>query len=191
MGDFQIRGPDSTVVAAVEAEFERELARTGSDDEADDRCANGLADGEIVYGAMQPASLYGQPGLRASGAHACIVETRPSKKRKPATPFGYESDMGMDRGHLVAYTFGGSNLAANIVPLYSRVNQTDMRDSVEAATAAAVRSGQKVAYDVTPIYVGGSPIPVAIQVHAVGTGGFKCNIIIANYRDEDGQRSSC
>src|SRR5262249_19905460 len=72
------------------------------------RGGNGLADGRVGYGPMQPARLGGRTGQRATGAAACIVRVRPSGPRSPATPFGFNNQT-MDRSHLLAYILFGSD----------------------------------------------------------------------------------
>lgn len=110
--------------------------------------------------------------------------------REPAVPFGYDSST-MHRSHLLACSLGGTSDVQNIVPLYAFVNTPLMYRGYEAAEARAVRSGQRVFYEAQPLYDGNSPIPWSVQIHARGSGGFTCDVILYNQAGKGGQRSTC
>lgn len=40
--------------------------------------------------------------------------------------------------------------------------------------------GQTIEYTVKPIYRGDNPIPVAVSIDAVGSGGFQLHVVIPN-----------
>jgi hypothetical protein len=54
-----------------------------------------------------------------------------------------------------------------------------MRD-FEAQVASAVRSGQTVKYEVTPIYRGTELVPRAVTLRAAGSGGFRLDVTVLN-----------
>ena len=86
---------------------------------------------------------------RATGAEACL-KGRVADLDDDArfTPPGFKA--GMDRGHLIARMFGGSNTKPeNFVPLYPNANQIQMK-AIENEIAARVNRGETVYYAVTP-----------------------------------------
>jgi hypothetical protein len=87
------------------------------------------------------------------------------------------------RGHLLGRQLGGSGEnPANLVTLYQqRANTPVMRD-YETMVADAVRSGQTVHYEVTPLYASPTDTgpPRAIRLRAQGDHGFRLDVEIAN-----------
>jgi hypothetical protein len=85
------------------------------------------------------------------------------------------------RGHLIARSLGGSGTdSRNLVTLFNRgANSPVMRD-FEAQVASAVRSGQTVKYEVTPIYRGTELVPRAVTLRAAGSGGFRLDVTVLN-----------
>ncbi|WP_229693947.1 DNRLRE domain-containing protein [Lentzea pudingi] len=111
---------------------------------------------------------------RATGAEACLVgQVRERDESARFTPPGFKD--GMDRGHLIARMFGGSNTKPeNFVPLYPYANQREMR-SIEDEVARRVRRGERVYYAVTPIYTQHTGpdmgIPAAVHIYAYSSSG--------------------
>ncbi|MFI9380090.1 LamG-like jellyroll fold domain-containing protein [Kutzneria sp. NPDC052558] len=161
------------------------------EDDDEDECLDGSAATDIaVNDPMQqftwngqgyyPYKTPGKPTFRATGGHVCLSSTRPSKKRTPYTPVGYQS--GDNRSHLIGYQFWGSNGRTNIVPLEETVNQDDM-EPVEGTIADAVGKNKntRIYLDVKAVYVNpNSGTPTAVIIDAVGNGGFSCQVTIVN-----------
>jgi len=87
------------------------------------------------------------------------------------------------RGHLFGRQLGGSGEnPANLVTLYQeRANTPVMRD-YETMVADAVRGGQTVHYEVTPLYASPTDTgpPRAVRLRAQGDHGFRLDVEIAN-----------
>lgn len=79
----------------------------------------------------------------------------------------------LERGHLISKQFGGRGIQANLVPMYHRVNQVEMRN-VEKQVEAYAKQGKDVQYSVEAIYgtpPGGHPsIPEFIKVDIIVDG---------------------
>ncbi|MET9652164.1 LamG-like jellyroll fold domain-containing protein [Streptomyces sp. NPDC006460] len=83
-------------------------------------------------------------------------------------PRGWKPGEGLQRGHLIAKSLGGSGEdPRNLVPLYHRSNAPDM-SKVEADLAKRVETGETLYYSVTPEYIGNNPIPVRIHMGWIG-----------------------
>jgi len=68
-----------------------------------------------------------------------------------ATPPGFVTNSGLDRGHLVGGQLGGPGSADNVVPLDASTNKGEMKTK-ENATVKAVLAGNLIRYNVTPQY---------------------------------------
>ncbi|WP_258024269.1 LamG-like jellyroll fold domain-containing protein [Streptomyces bambusae] len=97
-------------------------------------------------------------------------------------PRGWSPGGGLQRGHLIAKSVGGSGEdARNLVPLYNKSNAPDM-SSIEARIARRVESGETIYYSVTPEYVGDDPIPVRIHIGWIGNREGAGYAVVKNYR---------
>jgi hypothetical protein len=86
----------------------------------------------------------------------------------------------LDRAHLWAKRFGGSGYNnRNLAIVLKHVNQGIM-DRYEDQIAAAVASGEIVAFRVTPVYRCVARYPYAITLEATGSRGFNLNVSIFN-----------
>jgi len=86
----------------------------------------------------------------------------------------------LDRGHLIAKLFGGRGIQANLVPLFKRVNQIEMR-AIERDVAKLVAShGKAVEYTVEAIYGAHPSIPEFIQIVAKVDGKIRIDALIKN-----------
>jgi len=88
----------------------------------------------------------------------------------------------MNRGHLIAYSLGGSNLEPkNFVPLYRTPNYPVMYWRVEDIVRQRVEAYQEqVYYSVTPRYDGLDPIPYRLDFQIYTSGGYEKNCFIQN-----------
>jgi RHS repeat-associated protein len=86
-----------------------------------------------------------------------------------------------NRSHLLANRLGGSgDIYENIVTMYARPNQIEMR-AHEAEVAAAVASCEVVTYVVVPHYTGTGTLPVSdVSMDAVGDRGFARSWTVEN-----------
>lgn len=110
---------------------------------------------------------------RATAAEGCFkgeVADRDGSARH--TPTGFSE--GMDRGHLIANRFGGSNTKPeNIVPLYWEVNQHDMTVA-EDDVADRLNRGERVYYYVEAVYrdgVNDEYVPDSINIYVSSESG--------------------
>jgi hypothetical protein len=84
------------------------------------------------------------------------------------------------RGHLLASMLGGSgDEAANLVTIFQSMNNSAMK-RLEYMMRDAVRAGETLTINITPIYNGTSGIPRGINVVATGNRGFNINQTILN-----------
>jgi hypothetical protein len=126
-----------------------------------------------------PGKRRGWPAMRATGGTACIGALNGDKRKRPQTPVGYISGQ-HDRSHLIGHQFGGSNKRINIVPLDKEVNETDML-GIENEVAKAIANGNRVYYRVVANYAKpDDAVPVSITIHARGSQGFQCDVVIRN-----------
>ncbi|MFG2417185.1 LamG-like jellyroll fold domain-containing protein [Streptomyces goshikiensis] len=83
-------------------------------------------------------------------------------------PRGWKTKQGMQRGHLIAKSLGGSGEdLRNLVPLYNKANSPDM-SNYERNIARRVQRGETVYYSVTPEYSGDNPVPVRVHLGWIG-----------------------
>lgn len=126
-----------------------------------------------------PGKRLGWPAERATGGTACLGSLSRDKRKRPQTPVGYVSGQ-HDRSHLIGHQFGGSNKRINIVPLDKEVNETDML-GVENEIAKAIQDGNRVYYRVVANYTNANDaVPSSVTIHARGSNGFQCDVIIFN-----------
>jgi hypothetical protein len=130
---------------------------------------------------MGPGAIYGPLDSlgRTTGAAATITKsmlntgTRAASRIKPA---GFVDGETHARGHLIAKLLGGSGSnEGNLATMFTRANSPTMR-GLEKKVADAVRSGQTVRYQVTPIYRGTELIPRGITLRATGSGAQPLNL---------------
>ncbi|MFC3894924.1 LamG-like jellyroll fold domain-containing protein [Lentzea rhizosphaerae] len=126
-----------------------------------------------------PGKRRGKPAMRATGGTACIGSLNGDKRKSPLTPVGYISGQ-HDRSHLIGHQFGGSNKRINMVPLDKEVNEVDML-GVENQVAKAIEDGNRMYYRVVANYAKpDDAVPMSITIHARGSNGFRCDVIIKN-----------
>ncbi|MFD3337341.1 LamG-like jellyroll fold domain-containing protein [Streptomyces sp. NPDC058700] len=83
-------------------------------------------------------------------------------------PQGWKPRAGLQRGHLIAKSLGGSGEdPRNLVPLYNKSNSPDMSNT-ERDLARRVEGGETLYYSVTPQYAGNNPIPVRLHLGWIG-----------------------
>ncbi len=116
---------------------------------------------------------------RATGAAATITKsmlntgTTAARRIKPP---GFTDGLKQDRGHLIGKLLGGTGRdARNLTTMFKNANTPVMRD-FEAKIAEAVRGGQVVRYQVTPIYKGSDQIARGITMKAFGSGKNPLNL---------------
>ena len=68
-----------------------------------------------------------------------------------------------DRGHMIAYRFGGSGRLENLVPMDEKLNRVDFK-KLENTLADAVKDGAEVKLKVEPVYEGDSKRPSEFRV---------------------------
>jgi hypothetical protein len=160
--------------------------KTGTDSEED--CFESTQDTVVNDPAQQinftgpgahPGKRLGWPAERATGGTACLGSLNRDKRKRPQTPVGYVSGQ-HDRSHLIGHQFGGSNKRINIVPLDKEVNETDML-GVENEIAKAIQNGNRVYYRVVANYTNANDaVPSSVTIHAHGSNGFECDVVIFN-----------
>jgi len=144
--------------------------------------------GKVDYGKIDPAT--GQrSGITATITPAMVQATASdqlgSEPDPSIHPPGWDQlpSRNRARGHLLGRQLGGSGEnPANLVTLYQqRANTPVMRD-YETMVADAVRGGQTVHYEVTPLYASPSDTgpPRAVRLRAQGDHGFRLDVEIAN-----------
>ena len=105
-----------------------------------------------------------------------------TKANQAIRPPGFvHGKMGHTRGHLIAKLFDGSgDDARNLVTLFREANHPAM-SGFERQIASAVRGGDIVKMIVTPVYSGGTPLPVAgVTIQAQGRSGLDIWVSIMN-----------
>ena len=126
----------------------------------------------ITYGSLDKFG-------RATGAAATITKNMlntGSAAARRIRPPGFTDGLKQDRGHLISKLLGGTGRdARNLTTMFKHANTPVMRD-FEAKIAEAVRNGQTVRYQVTPIYRGSDPIARGITMKAVGSGKSPLNL---------------
>ncbi|MEY9966175.1 hypothetical protein ABIA33_004234 [Streptacidiphilus sp. MAP12-16] len=89
---------------------------------------------------------------RATGATACISPlTGRTDTNSPQDPVGWQSNIGMDRSHVVGRQFGGKWERDNIIPMGADDNQIGMRN-VERTIEGYLAQGDRVFYAGVPTY---------------------------------------
>ncbi|SHG94353.1 DNA/RNA non-specific endonuclease, partial [Streptoalloteichus hindustanus] len=137
-----------------------------------------------VNDPMETFQYLGQPAQRAKGGTVCVATTTKEDGQR-ATPVGFPPSGSlngnpMDRGHLIAARLHGSNNVDNIVPMYQKVNRSDVK-IIENAVARALKTNKSVYYRVWVQYPSNTAaIPQWIFMDAVGDNGFQCNATIEN-----------
>ncbi|MEW2291033.1 DUF6531 domain-containing protein [Streptomyces sp. NPDC047841] len=120
---------------------------------------------------------------RPTGVSACIrpemldTGTEAGGTRPPGWR-GNGNAFNEARGHLLANRLGGAgthhNARHNLVTQTNNpTNSPYQRDMVEGPIYEAVRRGEIVQYDITPIYEGTNPIPIRLEYAAHGNRGFE------------------
>lgn len=86
------------------------------------------------------------------------------------------------RGHLVGKQLGGTGKdPRNLVTLYQQTSNTPWMTNVENPLAALVSGGEKILYEVKPVYDGDSPLCHTVQMTTVGTKGtYKVDELVEN-----------
>ncbi|MFF3329348.1 LamG-like jellyroll fold domain-containing protein [Streptomyces sp. NPDC002888] len=123
---------------------------------------------------------------RATGAVAYIdsYDLRPWRLDPKWKPAGYDKLPVSNRAalHLVGNQMGGSNSTLrNFVAGYQNPANSPHMRSLEDDITRAVKSGQRIALGVLPVYNGTDPaIPTEIRMHAVGDSGYRLNCTVYN-----------
>ncbi|MFJ3582348.1 LamG-like jellyroll fold domain-containing protein [Streptomyces sp. NPDC090127] len=96
-------------------------------------------------------------------------------------PRGWKLGEGLQRGHLIAKSLGGSGEdARNLVPLYNKSNAPDM-SNIERELARRVEGGETLYYSVTPQYIGNNPIPARLHLGWIGNREGAGYAVVENY----------
>ena len=97
-------------------------------------------------------------------------------RRGRIKPPGFADGAVHDRGHLIGKLLGGlGSDARNLTTMFKNANTPVMRE-FEKQIADAVRGGQVVRYQVTPIYKGSDQIARGITMKAFGSGKNPLNL---------------
>ncbi|SHG83034.1 DNA/RNA non-specific endonuclease, partial [Streptoalloteichus hindustanus] len=150
-----------------------------------DPCFHKAMPVDVAFNApMESFKYLGDDALRAKGGTVCVATTTKEDGQR-ATPVGFPPSGSlngnpMDRGHLIAARLHGSNNVDNIVPMYQKVNRSDVK-IIENAVARALKTNKSVLYTVWVQYPSPTAaIPQWIFMDAVGDNGFQCNATIEN-----------
>lgn len=173
----------NTAVAAAQPD-------RGTDEQADVDDEESCLDEGATYIRNTPRIQVGGQQV-ATGGEACLAKTSlvPGAAKLPEhrasfTPAGFVSNSGMARCHVIAGSLGGSGHSpANIFPCYQTpVNVTYMYHRMEKCVAEELSSGgsTRIHYQVELEYRSGKAFPDAIEMTAVGNGGFLHSITIQN-----------
>ncbi|MEU0656651.1 DNA/RNA non-specific endonuclease [Streptomyces albogriseolus] len=129
------------------------------------------------------------PGVddcRATGAVAHIdkFNLRPWRLDPKWKPAGFDRLPVGNRAalHLIGNQMGGANdTLRNFVAGYQTPANSPHMRSLEDDVTAAVKSGQRVALGVLPLYSGIDPaVPSEIKMYAAGDGGYRLNCEVYN-----------
>ncbi|MFF8868153.1 RHS repeat-associated core domain-containing protein, partial [Streptomyces sp. NPDC015139] len=120
---------------------------------------------------------------RPTGVSACIRPEMLNKgteagKITPPGWRGHGTAFNEARGHLLADRLGGAGKGHSakhnlVTQTQNPTNSPYQRDLVEGEVYKAVKRGEIVQYDVTPIYEGTNPIPIRFEYAAHGNKGFQ------------------
>ncbi|WP_181387144.1 DNA/RNA non-specific endonuclease [Streptomyces sp. Act143] len=128
----------------------------------------------------------GPDDCRATGAVAYIdsYDLRAWRLDPKWKPAGYERLPVGNRAalHLIGNQMGGANdTLRNFVAGYQNPANSPHMRSLEDELTSTVKSGQRVALGVLPVYNGTDPaIPTEIKMYAVGDGGYRLNCTVYN-----------
>jgi hypothetical protein len=122
---------------------------------------------------------------RTTGAAATITRdmlNTGTAASRSITPAGFAGGSANHaRGHLISRLLGGSGRdPRNLTTLYQNPVNTPVMRGFEQQVANAVRGGQTVRYEVTPIYRGSELIPRGVTLRATGDGGFRLHVTVLN-----------
>jgi hypothetical protein len=136
--------------------------------------------GSIDYGAIDEL---GRPtGIRAVLTNGMVGDDLGTMARRQIIPPGYTPQVPpLARGHLLGRQLGGSgDVYENLVTLFQNETNVPLMSGIEDSVRAAVEGGQRVTYEVTPIYEGGQVVPARLHIRAIGepsaAGGEALNI---------------
>ncbi|MGW9213561.1 LamG-like jellyroll fold domain-containing protein [Embleya sp. NPDC055664] len=176
-----------------------EARNPGGDSADSDRCDDGPGQnlhGNITY---YPRERFrpGRDGCRATGA---IGRFNSPLDLEDGTPTAwnktFESGMVQPpgfweipenkraRGHIMGRQFGGSGTdLRNLVPLWKRANSPEM-STIENAIAGEIKNGQKVVYEVRPVYSPGAGArPDYMHLTANGNRGMNVDCYVQNVQN--------
>ncbi|MFI6084199.1 DUF6531 domain-containing protein [Streptomyces sp. NPDC051217] len=139
--------------------------------------------GSVRYGRLDALG-------RPTGVSASIRREMLDRGTEPGSMWlrgwrGHGTRFNEARGHLLARSLGGPGTGPparhNLVTLTQNpTNHPHMYEMVESEIAKAVRNGEVVQYDVTPIYQGANPIPISLEFKAFGNKGFSLSGFLDN-----------
>ena len=145
----------------------------------------------VQWGSLASVTVNGKVETRATGFIGRLDRTtlQYNSRIDVLTPAGFYDLPLYDRarGHLLGDKFGAPMIPENFIPLRTRANNPGMLSNVERDAATALQHGTRnggedvIFYRVTPIYNGSNPlIPSAIEVEAIGPGGFYRGVRVDN-----------
>ncbi|MEV6486982.1 DNA/RNA non-specific endonuclease [Streptomyces sp. NPDC051576] len=166
------------------------FGKSGADPNAQrtrNRCSRDFpsTDPSFYYAPMTRFGA-GPDDCRATGAVAYIdsYDLRAWRLDPKWKPAGYERLPVSNRAalHLIGNQMGGANdTLRNFVAGYQTPANSPHMRSLEDEITSTVRSGQRVALGVLPVYNGTDPaIPTEIKMYAVGDGGYGLNCTVYN-----------
>lgn len=119
---------------------------------------------------------------RPSGIDATLTKGSIGGATDPkVTPLG--AGKGRQAGHLLSALLGGPNdHAANFVAQWERSNNPWQR-MIEREVSKVVKSGEDVAFKVTPKYDGDAVMPTSIHIRAEGSNGYRLDYDLPNKAD--------
>jgi hypothetical protein len=125
--------------------------------------------GMIEYGRIDEL---GRPtGIRATITEGMTRRGFGTKADGDLIPPGYVGahQPPFGRGHLLGRQLGGDGgVYQNLVTLYQNDVNTPLMSDIERQVRNAVESGQRVTYEVTPIYDGAQAMPARVHIRARG-----------------------
>ncbi|MFC9076742.1 LamG-like jellyroll fold domain-containing protein [Streptomyces sp. NPDC057062] len=166
------------------------FGKSGADPNAQrtrNRCSRDFpsTDPSFYYAPMTRFGA-GPDDCRATGAVAYIdsYDLRAWRLDPKWKPAGYERLPVGNRAalHLIGNQMGGANgTLRNFVAGYQTPANSPHMRSLEDEITSTVKSGQRVAFGVLPVYNGADPaIPDKIKMYAVGDGGYRLNCTVYN-----------
>ncbi|WP_180686293.1 DNRLRE domain-containing protein [Streptomyces gossypiisoli] len=96
---------------------------------------------------------------------------RGTDRSNPAGWQHLDGQRGWARGHLLGRQLGGNGRnRRNLVKMYNAAN-SDVMEGYESAVRARLDAGERIFYASVPRYEGSNPVPVTVELYALGSSG--------------------